>query len=1232
MAAERLSGLAAFTASLRRELRLLAASRWDQFLLIALPLLAVLTLAVMFRPGGFNQVPIAVVDADHSLLSRAIARQLAATPKLQITAHPVALDEAMVLMRRDQAYAVVYLPPGLEDQHARHEDGAVVIYFNAAFQTVASQAADAAQAAVQQALSRPGLKTVAHLAGLQPPKVQVTIVGNPQASFELFLQTLATPLVLAMLLGCAAVFAVGREWADDQLAAWLEGSGGHTLAALLGKLAPYVTVFWLWCVVFTLYMAGLRGWHVAGSLPFLLLVQLVFFAGIAALSALLVALLKDLDTALSVSAFYLGSGLSFAGATLTLNGSPWWVRAWSALLPSTSYVQIQEQQWVMASPLASSALPLAILLAFVLVPLLVAVPLLARLARSGAQPTPLHAPPTPESWLGSLLHTLHTVAINRPIALTVVAAVVLYGFYYPSAYSIQTVVKIPVAVVDLDHSPLSRSLLRKLDATRVVRIATQADSIAQAQQLLQADKVDGVIVLTDRLQASVLKGEPGGVSVYLKGAYLVRARYVGEALRGAIGGAVQEIVHPVAAVAHIGQISVQQRALYNPDNGYGSYVVPGVASIILQATLLFGVAMFMGLKRERGPWHLTHRAFLGTWSAFTLLGSLMGWFFFGFIFWWQDYPRGGNLPGLLLCVPLFAASVSALGLLLGSLFERHERSMQILSGTSIPVFLLSGLSWPFLAMPALMVALAKLIPSSTAVLMFVQLNAMGASLRDIAPKATTLLLLTALYGAAAWLRLTHTQAATPPPPRPCAPQGDAPAQTDKLECPPLLPTTSTPMTLLNETHDAQLRSWLASAHQPGCDFPIQNLPFAVFRRRGSTEPARGGVAIGDQIIDLAELHQARPFSGRAAEALAAGSQSTLNALMALTPAHWSALRLALSRALREGAPEQAVLQVCLVPQAQVEYQLPARIGDYTDFYTSIYHATNVGRLFRPDNPLMPNYQWVPIGYHGRASSVVVSGHNFARPCGQLKAPDSEAPVLGASKRLDIELELGVFLGQSNALGEAVPITQAEDHVFGLCLLNDWSARDIQAWEYQPLGPFLAKNFATTISPWVVTMEALAPYRTAFARPAEDPQPLPYLDSEHNREAGALDIQLSVGLQTPAMRTQDGAVEVTICQTSYRHAYWTLAQMVAHHSVNGCNLQAGDLLGTGTLSGPTLDQAGALLELTAGGKNPLKLPNGEERTFLQDGDAVVLRGWCEKAGHARIGFGECRGQILPARNL
>ncbi len=435
--------------------------------------------------------------------------------------------------------------------------------------------------------------------------------------------------------------------------------------------------------------------------------------------------------------------------------------------------------------------------------------------------------------------------------------------------------------------------------------------------------------------------------------------------------------------------------------------------------------------------------------------------------------------------------------------------------------------------------------------------------------------------------------------------------------------------MLNETHDPSLCSWLASAQAPGCDFPVQNLPFAVFRRQGGAEAFRCGVALGDRIVDLAALAAAGVLEGLAQQAARAGAQGKLNALMELGPPAWSALRLALSRALRAGSPAQAAIEPLLVPQAQADYDVPAHIGDYTDFYTSVHHATQIGRLFRPDNPLLPNYKWVPIGYHGRSSSIVVSGQAFHRPVGQTMPPGAAQPSVGPCKRLDIELELGIFVGSGNALGESIPIEQAESHVFGLCLLNDWSARDIQAWEYQPLGPFLAKNFATTVSPWVVTLEALAPYRAPFTRPADDPQPLPYLDSTTNREAGALDIQLEVALQTPRMREagQDGS---TICRTSYRHAYWTVAQLVAHHTVGGCNLQPGDLLGSGTLSGPTPQEAGALIELTAGGKQPLTLPGGEQRVFLEDGDTVRLRGWCERPGAARIGFGECAGTVLPAR--
>lgn len=433
---------------------------------------------------------------------------------------------------------------------------------------------------------------------------------------------------------------------------------------------------------------------------------------------------------------------------------------------------------------------------------------------------------------------------------------------------------------------------------------------------------------------------------------------------------------------------------------------------------------------------------------------------------------------------------------------------------------------------------------------------------------------------------------------------------------------------LNETHDPALQSWVASANTGSSDFPIQNLPFAVFRRKGSSEAFRGGVAIGDQVLDMAAVNAAKALGADVQAQVDAAAQSQLNTLMAMTSAQWSALRLALSRALRAGAAEEAALKACLVPQADVEFTVPAKVGDYTDFYTSVHHATNVGKLFRPTNPLMENYKWVPIGYHGRASSIRISGVDFKRPSGQLKAPDAD-PALLPCNRLDYELEMGIYAGAGNQWGDAIGIDDAENHIFGLCLLNDWSARDVQAWEYQPLGPFLSKNFATSISPWIVTLEALAPYRTAFTRPAEDPQPLPYLSSDTNSQQGALDVQLTVAIQTEKMRTEGQPAE-QITQTSYRHAYWTMAQLIAHHTVNGCDLQPGDLLGTGTLSGPTMAEAGALLEITEGGKKPLSLSNGETRTFLQDGDAVVFTGWCEKPGAARIGFGECRATVLPAR--
>lgn len=436
------------------------------------------------------------------------------------------------------------------------------------------------------------------------------------------------------------------------------------------------------------------------------------------------------------------------------------------------------------------------------------------------------------------------------------------------------------------------------------------------------------------------------------------------------------------------------------------------------------------------------------------------------------------------------------------------------------------------------------------------------------------------------------------------------------------------MLMINETHDVKLTSWVASANQDS-DFPIQNLPFAIFKRKGQNEALRGGVAIGDQVIDLAALANANVFDGLVQTALEAASQSTLNALMDLGVEANSALRLALSQALRTDSRLQDALAATLIAQADIEFGMPCTIGDYTDFYTSIHHATAVGKLFRPDNPLLPNYKWIPIGYHGRSSTIGISGQSFHRPVGQTKAPDANEPSFGPCKRLDYELEMGIFVGKSTDMGDNININNAEDHLFGVCIFNDWSARDIQAWEYQPLGPFLAKSFASTISPWIVTMEALAPYRTSFTRPESDPQPMPHLTCDNNTQHGGLDIDLSCFIHTQKMK--DSNLEpMQLSKSNFKDSYWTPAQLVTHHASNGCAMRSGDLLGSGTQSGPSLEEAGSLLELSKGGKEPISLNNGEKRTFLEDGDTIIMRAACSRPGAARIGFGEVASTALPAK--
>ena len=434
---------------------------------------------------------------------------------------------------------------------------------------------------------------------------------------------------------------------------------------------------------------------------------------------------------------------------------------------------------------------------------------------------------------------------------------------------------------------------------------------------------------------------------------------------------------------------------------------------------------------------------------------------------------------------------------------------------------------------------------------------------------------------------------------------------------------------LDQTHDPAVRSWVDSARRPNGDFPIQNLPFGVFRRRGRGEAPRIGVAIGDEIVDLSRAVGQGLLTGVDHDVQAAASSRSLNPLMALGRDGARQLRHRLFTLLDERTPDRQGLSGCLVPVETVDLLLPVEIGDYTDFYASIHHATNIGTMFRPESPLLPNYKFVPIGYHGRASSIVVGGTAVRRPMGQIKDDQAPAPVFGPTRALDYECEIGAYIASGNVLGTEIRLADAEKHLFGMSLLNDWSARDIQRWEYQPLGPFLAKNFATSVSPWVVTADALAPFRVpGFDRPAGDPDPLPYLFSDANQRGGGIDIAVEVWLSTARMRAENVAA-VRLSQSSLATMYWTMAQLITHHASNGCNLRPGDLLGSGTISGPARDSRGCLQEMVGRAGESITLPGGEQRRFLLDGDEVTLRGFCERPGAARIGLGECRGLVIPA---
>ncbi|WER47625.1 fumarylacetoacetase [Cupriavidus sp. WKF15] len=431
---------------------------------------------------------------------------------------------------------------------------------------------------------------------------------------------------------------------------------------------------------------------------------------------------------------------------------------------------------------------------------------------------------------------------------------------------------------------------------------------------------------------------------------------------------------------------------------------------------------------------------------------------------------------------------------------------------------------------------------------------------------------------------------------------------------------------LNETHGPDLRSFVSSANDPATEFPIQNLPLAIFRRRGANEPFRVGTGIGDQVLDIAAVQEL--FDGSAREAARACGEPSMNALMDLGPSHWSALRLGLSRILRDDSQYVTAINACLTPIRDAEFGLPAKIGNFSDYAASLHHVSKVTKIARPENPeLDPNLVWSPIAYHHRPSTIRPHGHGFLRPKGQLGHFKDGKPVFGPSEKMDYEAELGIYIAKTTDFGKALSLDEAEEAIFGLTVLNDWTARDIMFWERLPLGPFLSKSFDTTVSPWVVTMEALEPFRRASVRSAPYPDPLPNLDSAQNRERGALDVHVEVLLQTEKGEAS-GFSPVSLSLSNTRDMYWTVSQLVAHQTSAGCNLEQGDLIGTGTISGPAREESGCMFELTLGGQAEVDMPTGERRGFVEDGDTLIVRAYCKADGFRKIGFGDAGSTVLP----
>jgi len=744
-----------FGTHLRAEVRRLLTRRWDAAVAFALPLIVLVALAAMLGPGVARDIPVAVVDQDQSTFSRAAVREMVASPALDLAYQPATLDETMGLMRQGKIYAVTHFPPGLT-RGLLHDPRTVTVYFNGAFQTIGSMGAMQQSAAVGMAAA-PLVEERARQMGLpatqlSPPAVQVSIIGNPQLSFELFLGALLGMGMLHLLAACSSLMAVGRLLFRRSFYLTGRSSGGQLSAALMARLLPHWVIFTLWGLAWIVWLAGYRGWEVAGSMPVLVLGLAGMVAVTVALSAVLVAALADLDLSLSVTAVYSGAAIAFSNATLPLDHGPKFAQVWSQILPFTHYVRLQTGQWVTGSP-AQSALPdLGLLWGIALLALIGAWAAMKFRSRRPAQPHAVGFPLPRQSVWGAFAATFANLPKARPVSSLLLLAVVLYAFYYPAAYSGQVAKGLPVAIVSTSDSRLVRNLVSHLRASEGVDVATVTGSSLEAERLMKDGVVDGVVILPDHLGRSVVQGVPDGIAVWLNGGYLVRVASVGKAAAAAAAATLESQLEGTPELARVAKLapSIRQESLFNLTQGYGDYAVPAVVMVILQQTLLMGAGVIVALRRETLAPPLGFGGRLGLWLALITIGTLSSLFYFGFVFWIQDYPRAGDLWGVIALSPVFAAASSAIGLCFGTLFNCRERVVQVWVGSSALLFFLGGAAWPHFMMPKLLVALAYLFPSTAAVQGFVRMNAMGASLVEIASQAIILCLLAAGWGAI-WL-------------------------------------------------------------------------------------------------------------------------------------------------------------------------------------------------------------------------------------------------------------------------------------------------------------------------------------------------------------------------------------------------------------------------------------------------------------------------------------------------